>query len=293
MLTTRIGQRVAVTGLVVNVVLSVVKLLAGLLGHSAALIADAIESLTDIGGSLVIFSGLRIGSRPADQEHPYGHGKAESLAGLIVSLMILGAGLAVGIGAIRGILTPPRSPEPYTLGVLLSVAAIKECMFRWVRHVGQRLDSAAIVVDAWHHRSDALTSLAAAAGISIAVFGGPGYESADSWAALLAAILMMYNGARLIALPVRELMDAEPSELIDRARAVAEGVPGVRAVEKVYARKHGTRHWLDMHVHVAANLSVRDGHNIGGAVKAALRADIPSVDNVLIHIEPFEDGRTP
>jgi cation diffusion facilitator family transporter len=177
------GIRWIVLGLLVNVGLAGVKLIAGLVGNSYALVADAIESGADIFASAVIWGGLRIADRPADAEHPYGHGKAEALAALVVVLMLFVAGIGIAIQAIRELFRPHQTPEPFTLWILIGVVVIKEALFRFVQHIGTRVQSSAITTDAWHHRSDALTSAAAAIGITISLIGGPGYAAADDVAA--------------------------------------------------------------------------------------------------------------
>ena len=244
------GVRASIVGLVVNVALAITKLLAGLLGHSYALVADAVESLADVFGSIVVWSGLRISARPADHDHPYGHGKAEALAALFVALMLFAAAIGIAIQSIREIIRPQHGPAAYTLWVLLGVVAIKEGMFRFVRRAARAESSDVVLADAWHHRSDAITSAAAAVGISIALIGGEGYEPADDWAALFASAVIVVNAARLTSAPLHELMDAEPTEIVSRVRLIASDVPGVAGVEKVFARKSGTRHWVDMHVEV-------------------------------------------
>ena len=279
-------QRWAALGVGVNVALTLGKFVAGVLGHSYALIADAIESMIDILGSLVIWSGLKYGSRPADEDHPYGHGKAEALAALAVACMLFAAALAIAIEAVREIITPHHAPAPFTLLVLVGVVLIKETMFRVVRGVARRAGSTAIEVDAWHHRADAITSAIAFVGISVALIGGPGWEPADDWAALAAAGIIFFNAVKLFRAPFNELLDAEATEIIGPARGVALEVPGVRGIEKVRARQSGTRFYLDLHVEVDPALPVVEGHAIGGRVRAAVRERLPRVADVLIHIEP-------
>ncbi|HVZ93111.1 MAG TPA: cation diffusion facilitator family transporter [Phycisphaerales bacterium] len=282
------ARRAAVAGMLVNIALAAAKLLAGLLGHSFALVADAVESMADILGSAVIWGGLKFSSRPADTTHPYGHGKAEALAALVVSAMILFAGLGIAAEAIHQIITPHHTPAPYTLVVLIVVVVTKEILFRVVRRIASDEQSTAAHADAWHHRADAITSLAAFIGISIALIGGKGYEPADDWAALFASAVILWNGAKLARQPLHELLDAEPTEIVEEARRIAAAVPGVRLIEKTFARTSGSRHWIDMHVHVDPSLSVADAHAISGKVKAAIREAIPTVENVLVHIEPAE-----
>lgn len=287
------GLRISVMGLLVNAGLGVVKLLAGLLGHSTALVADAIESLTDVVSSLVVWSGLRIARMPPDQDHPYGHGRAESLAALIVTVMLFGAAVGIAIEAISGIRNPHGTPAAFTLWVLGVVICVKEMMFRLARQTARTSGSSLVLADAWHHRSDALTSLVAAGGISIALLGGEGYAVADDWAALFAAGVIVFNAWRILRPPIRELMDKEPSEIVGQVRSVAERVPGVAGVEKVFARKSGLHYWVDMHVEVDAEMSVRQAHGVSHDVKDAIRNAAPNVQNVLVHIEPHQATDSP
>lgn len=280
------GSRVAITGLLINAGLAIIKLVTGVVGHSYALVADAVESLADIFGSLVVWSGLRVSAQPADENHPYGHGKAEPLAALIVAFMLFGAAIGISIEAIREIRTPHHAPAPYTLVVLIGVVVVKEGLFRVVRRVARQIHSGAVLLDAWHHRSDALTSAAAAIGISVALIGGEGYEPADDWAALFASAVIFFNASRLVIAPVHELMDAQAPHVTEQARRIAEAVPGVRGVEKLFTRKSGMRYWVDMHVEVDPETSVRQAHHVAHQVKDAIREAAPNVQDVLIHIEP-------
>ncbi len=281
------AQRATVLGLFVNTLLALVKLVAGWTGRSHALMADAIESLADTFGSLIVWGGMWVSAQPPDARHPYGHGKAEALAALFVSIMLIGAALGIAFEAVREILTPQHVPAAYTLWVLLGVVAIKETLYRVVRRVGTRIASSAVLADAWHHRADAITSTAAALGISIAIWGGPAYAAADDWAALLAAAIILINALRLMREPLHELMDAEPVELIAQVRDVALHVPGVRGVETLLARKHGACYRVDMHLEVDPDLTVREAHALAHRVKDAIREALPAVEDVLIHIEPW------
>lgn len=280
------GQRLALIGLMVNFALAATKLLAGLVGNSYALIADAIESMTDIVGSVVIWGGLHIGAKPADPEHPYGHGKAEALAAFIVAAMVGAAGIGIAIKATYEIITPSHSPEMFTLFVLIGVIITKETMYRVVGRAARESGSGAVHVDAWHHRSDAITSAAALVGISVAVFAGEAYAWADPVAALVASAVILYNAALLFRRPLAELMDEEPSEVVANVRRIAEGVADVHRVEKLSARKSGTRYWVDMHLEVDPEMSVRDAHTVAHRVKDAVRGQMPRIADVLVHLEP-------
>src|SRR5262245_40253559 len=223
------GIRAAQAGLLTNVVLVLVKLLAGILGNTYALVADAVESSTDIFSSLIVWGGLSVAAAPPDKDHPFGHGKAEALAGAAVSLMLLLAAAGIAIAAVREIITPHESPAPWTLAVLGGVIVVKEVLFRRVFRVGRETGSGAVQADAWHHRSDALTSAAAFVGIAIALWGGPGWESADDWAALFASGIIAWNGIFLLRSALRDLMDRMPEgPLSDRIAAAATSVEEVR-----------------------------------------------------------------
>ena len=283
------GIRLAQLGLVVNGVLALVKLVAGVLGHSYALIADAVESVADLFASLVVWGGLRVSSRSADTRYPFGYGKAEAVSAAIVGLMLCGAAIGIAIEAVREIRIPHHAPAPFTLVVLVGVVLIKEGLFRFVLRNAAQIGSQAVSADAWHHRSDAITSTAAFVGITIALLGGPGWEEADDWAALLASLLILYNGAVILRPALQELMDRSPDETtLQSVDAAARGVPGVLATEKLRARKSGTRYLLELHVQADPLLSLHDAHILSGKVKRAILAAVPSVEYVLVHMEPFE-----
>lgn len=283
------GMRSAQTGMLANVLLAITKLLAGVLGHSYALIADAIESTADIFSSLIVWSGLRIAARDADDVYPFGYGKAEPLAAAIVSLLLLAAAVGIAIEAIREIVTPHHAPAPFTLAVLALVILVKEVLFRRVFSVGTQVGSTAVKADAWHHRSDAITSTAAFIGISVALVGGPGWEMADDWGALAASAVILWNGVRMLRPAVQDLMDRVPEgDLMERIAGAAKSPPGVRALEKLNARKVGLVYYVDLHVQADPALSLHDAHILSGMVKTAIRAAVPAVQGVLVHMEPYE-----
>ena len=288
------GIRAAQAGLLANSLLAAVKLVAGVLGNSYALVADAIESTADIFSSAIVWGGLRIASREADDEYPWGYGKAESLAAAVVSLLLCGAAVGIAIEAIREIKTPHHAPAPFTLGVLVGVVLIKETMFRRIFRVGDQTGSPAVKADAWHHRSDAITSLAAFFGISIALWKGAGWESADDWGALVAAVVIAVNGVRLLRPAVQDLMDrGPPPELFSRVELAALGVPDVRSVEKLRIRRAGTSFYVDLHVQTDPEMSLREAHVVSGKVKSSIRATVSPIAGVLVHMEPYApDGQT-
>ncbi|MBI2549495.1 cation transporter [Candidatus Woesearchaeota archaeon] len=281
------GMRSIIIGIFVNGILAIIKGVAGFLGNSYALIADAIESSLDVLTSFIVWNGLKIASKPPDEDHPYGHGKAEPLTATIVALVLVGAAIIIAIQSIKEIITPHHAPAPFTLLVLAVVVITKEALFRFVQHVGNTVNSIAVKTDAWHHRSDALTSAAAFVGISVALIGGKGYESADDWAALLASFIIVYNAWKLLTPAIGELMDASPSsEINHEVRRVAKSVLGVVAIEKCFVRKIGFDYYVDLHVIVDGRISVSKGHAISHRVKDTLRHANERIANVLIHIEP-------
>jgi cation diffusion facilitator family transporter len=261
--------------------------LAGIAGHSHALIADAVESFADLFSSLVVWRGLVISARPADEDHPYGHGKAEPLAAALVATMLLLAAGWIAIQAIKEILTPHSTPAPFTLVVLLLVVVIKEGLFRMVLREASVVESSAVHTDAWHHRSDAITSVAAMVGIAIALIGGRGYEAADDVAAVLAAGIIAWNGWNLLLPAVGELMDRSPdTQFNSRIIELASEVKGVEAVEKCIVRKMGYHYYVDMHVEVDPEMTVEWAHALAHQVKDRVRHHIPAVRDVLVHVEP-------
>ena len=281
------GIRSTIIGIFVNAGLAFIKGLAGYFGNSYALIADAIESSSDVISSLIVVSGLRIAVKPRDKDHPYGHGKAEPIAAMIVALSLFAAAVTIVVQSVHEIITPHHAPAPFTLLVLIAVVVTKETLFRFVFRVSEDIQSTAVRTDAWHHRSDAITSAAAFIGISIALIGGTGFESTDDWAALFASAIIIYNAHALFRPALDEVMDAAPSSIIEeRVRATALGVSGVIALDKCYVRKMGLDYFVDLHVVVDGNLSVREGHLIGHNVKDAICGMNIRIIDALIHIEP-------
>ena len=283
------GLRISGSAIAVNVILALIKITTGIVGNSYALIADGIESTMDIVSSLIVFGGIRISTKPPDKSHPYGHGKAESLAGVVVATSLLAAAVLIVTQSIREIRTPHHAPAWYTLVVLVAIIITKEILFRKMSQVGEILESSALKSDAWHHRSDALTSVAAFVGISIALVGGAGFESADDWAALLACAVIFYNGVRLLLPAMNEVMDgAVPEEIEDQIRKISSGVEGVVEIEKCRIRKSGLGLLMDMHVVVRGEISVQEGHQIGHAVKNRLLESKLRISDIIIHVEPNE-----
>ena len=254
------------------------------------LVADAVESSRDVVSSLVVWGGLRITGRPADEDYPYGYGKAEALATEVVALLLIGAAAMIAVAAIREIRTPHHMPAPFTLAVVPVVVIVKELLFRRVQRVGHETGSTVVQADAWHHRSDAITSAAAFVGIAVALCGGPGWESADDWAALMAAAIIATNGVRLLGPTLDDLMDRMPTgPIIDQIDDAARGVPGVLATEKLRVRKLGATYYVDIHVQADPAMPLVDAHVLSGRVKGLHPPGRPGRRRRPgAHMEPFD-----
>jgi cation diffusion facilitator family transporter len=284
------GVRAAKCAMLISAVLGAVKVVTGVVGHSYALIADGVESMLDIGSSLLVWGSLKVAATDPSKRFPYGYGKVEALAGLVIAAGLLLAAAGLAVLSVVEILNPHRSPAWYTLVVLIAVVVVKAILSRSLLRTGEAIGSRSVESDAWHHRSDAATSLAAAVGIAIALWGGPGYEAADDWAALAACLLIAFNGLRQLRGALAEVLDEAPDDrVIQKIRCVAENVEGVEAIEKVRARKSGLGWLVDIHVEVDGDLAVREGHRLAHDVQETLLgADIGVLD-ALVHIEPARE----
>lgn len=283
------GAALVLRGLLLNVLLAGLKFAGGILGNTYALIADGVESVADVFSSLMVWAGFRWAAQPPDENHPYGHGKAESVSAMAVALFILGAAIWIAVHAVHEILTPHLTPHWATLVLLAFVVTIKTWFARRMKRAGDDHGSTALEAEGWHQLTDALTSGAAFVGITIAVIGGPGYETADDWAALLACGVIAANGLKVFKRALGDVMDvAAPAGYEAQVRAVALAVAGVRGLDKCRVRKSGLGHLVDLHVEVDPLLTVRDGHAIAGAVKHALLRSSLRIGDVLVHIEPAE-----
>ncbi len=287
-----IAIQATVVSIAVNASLASIKIVTGLIGHSYALIADGIESINDIVASGVVLLSLKFSSKPADEDHPYGHGKAEQLGALFSALSLLAAGATIAYQSAQNLVHRHESPAWFTLPVLVIVIVVKEVLSRYALKKSGETTSAALKGDAWHHRSDAITSAAAFLGITVALIGGPGYEKADDVAALVGCLVIGYNGIHLLRNALHENMDgAPPEELRHHVRTTAAAVVGVCFVEKLRMKKSGLGYFMDIHIQVDATATVEHGHQIAHNVKDALTNTIPQVNDVVVHIEPFRGGR--
>lgn len=288
-----IARRSVVVSIAVNGGLAIVKGIAGFLGNSYALIADAIESASDVLSSIVVWSGLKVAASPATERHPYGKGRAETLSAVVVALMLLVAAITIARQSIGEIRTPHHAPAPFTLVVLVGVILAKEGLFRFVFKTGEVTASTAVKTDAWHHRSDAITSAAAFLGISVALIAGKGYESADDWAALVAAAVIGFNAYNLLVPALRELTDVSPDKNIElEIRRLAESVQGVQGTHRCWVRKLGFDYFVELDIVVDGALTVSRGHDIAHDVQTTIRDAMPTISRVMVHVEPqSEFGR--
>ncbi len=283
------GERVTLIGLGISVVLAAIKVAGGLLGRSHALLADGVESLLDVFGSSLVYGTLRYAARPPDSKHPYGHGKAEPLAAMVTASALVLVSIGIAIQSIHEINEPRTLPAPWTLAILVLVVIVKEVLSQFLLREGRDIGSRAVETDAWHHRSDAITSAAAFIGISIALWKGERYAAADDWAALFACAIIFYNGVALFRAALDDVMDAaQPPAVEAKIRDIAMSVADVRGTHHLRVRRSGMMLLVDLDVIVDGNTSVRHGHEIAHRVKEALLASDLGILNVLVHVEPDE-----
>ncbi|UII25035.1 cation diffusion facilitator family transporter [Fulvivirga maritima] len=281
-------------GIIISAFLAIIKALGGILGNSYALIADAIESATDVFTSAMMWVGLKWSAKPPDENHPYGHGKAEALISVGIGIALTFAAYLIVKDSIHHIIEPHKTPAPYTLVILIVVIITKELLYRFVLKTGDEIESGAVKADAFHHRSDAITSAAAFIGISIAIIGGKGYEKADDLAALFAAVFILINVYHIIRPAIGELLDESMDpELNEKIINITEGVQGVIKVEKCNLRKMGLMYHVDLHIWVNSTISVEDGHRIAHDVKDTVQHDLPQVLETMIHVEPAKENGLP
>lgn len=272
----------------VNLLLGVVKLIGGIIGNSFALIADAVNSIGDVVTTVVVLFALRVAQRPADAEHPYGHTRAEGIAASNIALLVIVSAIIVGWEAMQRITVEHEIPPVWTLWIAGFNVLIKEGLYQYKVRVGKRTGSAAIIANAWDHRSDAFCSLAVLIGLAAIRVGGPQFIWADEAASLVVVAAIVWSGTQLFRSSASELMDVQAdSEFVNDIRAAAMSVEGVRDVETLWVRKSGLEFFADIHIEVDQNLTVAEGHRIGHLVKDRLLAEFANLRDVLIHLEPF------
>ena len=272
-----------------NTSLALIKGITGYFGNSYALIADAIESTTDIFSSLLVLFGIKFSNKPADENHPYGHGRAEPLVTFLVVGFLITSATIIAYESIKNIGTPHELPNPFVLLVLIPIIVWKEISYRIVIKKSRETNSSSLKADAWHHRSDAITSIAALIGVTIALLAGKGYESADDWAALFASGFILYNSYHIFRPALGEIMDEHKyDDQIKLIREVSQKVDGILGTEKCFIRKAGMKFHVELHATVDANITVKEGHILAHILKDTLRSEIIELGHVLIHIEPNE-----
>lgn len=287
------GLKSTLIGIIVSAFLAIIKGLGGIFGNSYALIADSIESAADVFSSGMLWLGLKWSSKPPDRNHPYGHGKIEALISIGIALALWLAAFIIAKESLQNIITPHKTPEAYTLVILIVVIIAKEVLYRFVLKTGRQIKSGVVKADAVHHRSDAITSAAAFIGIGIGIIGGPGYEVADDYAALFASAIIVFNATKISRPAIGELLDEElEPELNEKVKQLASEVKGVELVEKCHTRKMGVMMHADLHIWVHKNLSVKEGHAIAHEVKANIQRKLPQFADIMIHVEPSKLQRT-
>lgn len=270
-----------------NTALAIIKFLAGIFGNSYALVADAMESTTDIFASFLVLVGFKYSKRPADENHPYGHGKIEPLITFGVVAFLVVSATVIAYESILNIQTPHETPKSWTLIILGLIIIWKEISFQIVIKASKQTNSSSLKADAWHHRSDAITSIMAFIGITIALIFGKGYETADDWAALFASGFILYNSYLILRPALGEVMDEQLyDDLIEEIRIKSLEVEGVLGTEKCFIRKSGMKFHVDLHAIVDGTISVKSGHDISHHLKDYLRSELSNLGHVLIHIEP-------
>jgi len=281
------GQRVALAGIVVSAALAAIKITAGLAGRSAAVFADGLESTGDVLASSIVFLGLTLAARPPDSNHPYGHGRLETLTGLFVGFMLGVAGTAISANALRDLAVAHPPPAPYVIWPLIASALIKGSLSGVKFHYARRIGSAALTADAWHDGVDTLSALAALVAVSFTLLAPYHFHAADHWGAFAVGLIVVFTGLRVARDTSMQLMDTMPDlQTMAHIREVALSVPGVRGVEKCYARKTGLQYHVDLHLEVDPETSVRQSHDIATQVRIVIRETLPWVADVLVHVEP-------
>ncbi len=282
------GRKVTLIGALVNIVLIGLKLLAGIFGKSNALIADAVHSISDLFTDVVVLIGIWRGRRPPDDRHPFGHGRIEALFTAIVGISLIATALYLGFQAARDIYLHHESSAPNVLAIIGAGVSIvlKEVLYQYTVMAGRRMKSQLVVANAWHHRSDALSSVAVLAGVSLAQIK-PSWHIFDAFAALLVSFFILKVGLDILGNTFRELSDAAPDpETMDSIRQCALSTGGVMAVHDLRVRTSGGLHQIEIHIVVDASLTVKEGHGIAKEVEACLSNDIDDVGRTIVHVDP-------
>ncbi len=283
----RSGRRITWIGLLANILLTVVKLIGGWLGRSQALIADAIHSLSDLFSDFIVLWGLRMRGKAPDANHHFGHGRVETMAAAIVGLILAGASAVLFYDSWLDITGPPQ-PQPTAIALLVALVSIvvKEVLYRMTMNIGKRIKSASVQANAWHHRSDALSSVAVLLGVAVAMVW-PGAHWADGAATMVVAAMILWAGFMTVWKSMRELSDAAPPpEVIGSIKHCVLTVPGVKNFHDLKVRTSGGLIQAQIHVAVPKDLTVAEGHAIAKTVELCLLRDVEGLDQVIVHIDP-------
>ncbi len=290
--------RVTLAGSIVNVALVALKFLLGTIGRSSAMMADAVHSLSDLMTDAIVVVFVRLGSKPQDADHDYGHGKYETMAASMVGLGLLVAGMVIFYsGAVKVSMAlkgaPPERPGAVALVAAVLSIVLKEFAYRFTARAGRRLDSRALVANAWHHRSDALSSIGTAIGIAGAIFLGEGWTVLDPLAAIVVSAFVVRSAWRILRQASDELMEKSLSEDVKRQiRAIVESEPGVSKVHHLRTRRIGGAIAMEMHVRMPGDISLFEAHRRASEVEALLRAHFGGGTYIILHVEPLKEHGT-
>ncbi len=281
------GRRVALFSIAGSGALAITKLLIGWLGGSTSVVADGFESAGDVIASTIVLFGLFIASRPPDEKHPYGHGRFEMLTGLGVGILLLLGGMGISVNSLKNVTAVHAPPALYTIFPLLASIAVKTALSTSKFRVGRRIQSAALVADAWNDMVDILSALAALTALGLTLYDPSRFLFADHFGGFAVGLIVCFTGIRVVRDTSLQLMDTMPEpELMDRIRKEAVQVPGVRGVEKCYARKTGFQYHVDLHLEVDPDMTVRESHEIAHDVRVRILEELDWVADVLVHVEP-------
>ncbi len=283
----QIGQRVALAGMIVSGALAAIKITAGLMGHSTAVVADGLESGGDVFASGIVLLGLTLAAKPADPEHPYGHGRVETLTGLFVGFLLGFTGIGISANALLHIRIQDPLPNSYVIWPLIGSAVVKSMLSGTKFYFGKKIRSAALVADSYNDGVDIVSALAALVAVSLTLLSPHTFAHADHWGAFAVGLIVVFTGIRVARDTSLQLIDTMPDrQTIAKIRAAAQTVPGVQGVEKCFARKTGLQYHVDLHLEVDPEITVRRSHEIATQVRIVIKETLPWVADVLVHVEP-------
>jgi cation diffusion facilitator family transporter len=283
----QVGQRVAAAGMIVSGLLAVIKIVVGLAGHSTAVVADGLESASDVFASGLVLLALTLAAKPADEDHPYGHGRVEILTGLLIGLVLTAGGALICYISFEHLGAPRQPLAAYVIWPLFLSLAAKTGLAAFKFHYGRKLKSAALTADAWNDAMDTLSATAALIAVGVTLSNPTRYLDADRYGGAVVGLIVIAAGVRVVRDTSLQLMDTMPDDqMMSQIRAAAAGVRGVRGVEKCFARKTGMRYHVDLHLEVDPDMTVRQSHEIAHEVRQRVVGTIDWVADVLVHVEP-------